>query len=80
MFSTYSFPTARYLRDYDGRVLVVHGEADRIIPFRHGQRLFDAVQSPKQLLRVAGADHNDFHPVGVQEYWDPIRAFVEARN
>jgi fermentation-respiration switch protein FrsA (DUF1100 family) len=78
VFSAYSFPTARYLREYTGRVLVVHGEADSVIPFRQGQKLFDAIQSPKQFHRIPGGDHNDFHPTGVAEYWAPIKRFVEA--
>ena len=40
-------------------VLVAHGDADEIVPFELGERLFAAARQPKRFLRVAGAGHND---------------------
>ena len=34
-------------------LLIVHGTADTIIPFEHGQRLYDRAGEPKQLLKTA---------------------------
>jgi fermentation-respiration switch protein FrsA (DUF1100 family) len=39
-------------------VLVAHSPDDEIIPFRHGQGLFEAAPEPKVFLRLAGG-HND---------------------
>lgn len=39
-------------------VLVVHGDADTVIPFRFGQRLYAMANQPKQFVRMAGSDHN----------------------
>ena len=41
-------------------VLVMHGQADEIIPFRHGQTLYEAASDPKAFLWVPEAGHNDF--------------------
>jgi fermentation-respiration switch protein FrsA (DUF1100 family) len=38
-------------------VLIVHSRDDEIIPFRHGQRLYETARQPKQLLELKG-DHN----------------------
>jgi pimeloyl-ACP methyl ester carboxylesterase len=40
-------------------VLVAHGDADEVVPFALGERLFAAVRSPKRFFRAAGAHHND---------------------
>jgi fermentation-respiration switch protein FrsA (DUF1100 family) len=40
-------------------VLVVHGENDAIVPIALGKRLYTLIHAPKQLVRVAGAGHND---------------------
>lgn len=40
-------------------VLVIHGKADRIIDFRHGQDLLDSAMQPKYHYWVDKADHND---------------------
>lgn len=41
-------------------VLVMHGQADTIIPFSHGQALFETAPEPKLSLWVEQAGHNDF--------------------
>jgi fermentation-respiration switch protein FrsA (DUF1100 family) len=40
-------------------LLVVHGTADRVVPFEHGWRLFQAAKDPKRFFRVEGADHSE---------------------
>jgi len=41
-------------------VAVVAGDRDRVVPFDLSQRLYEAIQSPKTFITVAGSDHNDF--------------------
>ena len=38
-------------------VWIIHGDADRIVPFEQGQRLYDAARQPKTWVPVAGAQH-----------------------
>lgn len=40
-------------------LVIIAGDADRIVPLHDTQRLFDAAQMPKRLVIIAGADHND---------------------
>lgn len=40
----------------DGPKLFVHGDADDVIPFEQGERLFAAAKEPKQFLRLHNAD------------------------
>ncbi len=78
VFSSYRFPTAQLLRDVGRPVLVMHGDRDRVIPFGLGQELFDQISTPKQLLVLKGADHNDILPPDAREYWGAIRQFVDS--
>ena len=41
-----------------GRVLLIHGDHDRLIPFDHSVRL-RAVARDAELVRIAGAAHGD---------------------
>jgi alpha-beta hydrolase superfamily lysophospholipase len=48
--------------------LFIHGTADRIVPFRMSEALYDAAPEPKRLIKVPGAGHSnvvwtDFDPV-----------------
>lgn len=59
------------------RVLLIHGEADRLVPAAHSERLAAALRSaghPPELHLVPGADHAfDHHPGG------PADAFATGR-
>lgn len=58
-------------------VLVIHGKHDRIIPFRHGKRLFEEANEPKLHLWVDSAGHNDLVRVAGSHYWDIISQFTK---
>ena len=38
-------------------VLILHGQADRIVPPHHGEALFEAAGEPKTLWRLEGGEH-----------------------
>ncbi|MCS7236675.1 MAG: alpha/beta hydrolase [Thermoguttaceae bacterium] len=62
-----------HLHQYAGPVLIAHAEWDSIVPFQHGQRLFDAARGPKEFFVVPEADHNDPMPLG---YYRKVREFL----
>jgi uncharacterized protein len=77
--SSYRFPTSRFLERYEGPLLVVHGDADAIIPYNAGRRVFaDARTSRKTFLTIPGADHNDLHIVNPPLYWRGIDEFMAS--
>ncbi len=53
------FPSIDHIAGLDVPLLVIGGDADRIIPLADTQRLFDAARSPKHLVVIEGANHND---------------------
>jgi fermentation-respiration switch protein FrsA (DUF1100 family) len=58
-------------------ILFVHGDKDRIVPIRLGQKLYEAASHPKEFYTIAGAGHNDTYVVGGKEYFDKIKVFLE---
>lgn len=52
------YDTRAALAQTSSPVLVAHSPDDEIIPFRHGQRLFEAAPDPKVFLQLTGG-HND---------------------
>lgn len=52
------FETFTKLRDIRCPTLVIHGDADEIVPFRMGQQIANAHRNTR-LLRVAGGHHGD---------------------
>lgn len=38
-------------------LLIVHGEADDVVPYPHAERIFAAARDPKELVRIPGGGH-----------------------
>ncbi len=53
------YPSIDRISRITSPLLVVAGDADRIIPLDDTQDLFDAAPPPKKLVVIPGADHND---------------------
>jgi fermentation-respiration switch protein FrsA (DUF1100 family) len=45
-------------------VLIMHGDADRVIPIGYGQRLFALIPGKKRMVRFPGGGHNDLDEFG----------------
>jgi len=69
------FGTAARMGRIQVPVLVIHGTADRVIPFTHGQQLHRAARNPAPPLWVAGAGHDDVAWTGGEAYVDALRRF-----
>jgi fermentation-respiration switch protein FrsA (DUF1100 family) len=59
-------------------VLVIHGRVDEVVPFWHGQKLFEVANDPKLKFWVDGAGHNDLLQAAGPRYWDVIREFTNT--
>ena len=60
----------------DSPILIVHGDADELVPFKQGQELFRRANYPKVFYRLQGAGHNDIYKKGGDELFERIREFV----
>lgn len=74
------FPNLNKLRKIFCPVLVMHGQADRIIPFGHGRKLYEAAPEPKAFLWIEGAGHNDFTWVAGERLQQALVSFRQLIN
>ena len=58
------------------RLLILHGDADEVVPYEHGRRLFEAAAEPKAFYTIRGAHHNDTYLVGGPDYWAAWTRFL----
>lgn len=59
-------------------VLLMHGRADEVVSFSHGEALYAAVRGSKSHLWVEGARHNDFIEVADERFWQALRDFSQS--
>lgn len=58
------FDSKSRIRSVKSPLLVVHGDKDKVVPFKHGLKLFDHAQQPKTHIKVPGASHGDLYDFG----------------
>jgi uncharacterized protein len=56
-------------------ILIMHGDADGVIPFSQGQALYEAAPEPKRFIRFAGSGHSTLLEDGGIA---PVRALLES--
>lgn len=71
------FPNLRHIKKVKCPVLVTHGKEDEVLPFWHGQKLFEAAPEPKMNYWIEGAHHNDYAYVAGKEYFDTVQRFLK---
>jgi fermentation-respiration switch protein FrsA (DUF1100 family) len=63
------------ISNYNGPLLISHGTADTIVPFAHGQKLFQLATGPKEFVEIVGGDHNDPEP---EHYVPTLHKFLDS--
>lgn len=71
------FPNLKRIKNIQSPVLVMHGQADRIVPVWHGQKLYEVAPTPKMSLWVPQAGHNDFTWVAGERHRQALLTFQE---
>ncbi len=61
------FDSLSKIGDYQGPLLMSHGDADQLVPIDQGRELFKAASGPKQFVRLRDEGHN----------WQPDRNYIE---
>ncbi|MEA1959221.1 MAG: alpha/beta hydrolase [Chloroflexota bacterium] len=62
--------------DFGVPLLMLHGDADEVVPFESGRKLYEAANQPKKFCAIDGAGHNDTYIVGGDGYFAAIEEFI----
>lgn len=76
LLSRFSYNSISRLPNIKIPLLVIHSTDDEIIPFHHGDRNFQAANSPKTLVKLRG-DHNGGFLDSLETYRDGINDFIK---
>jgi fermentation-respiration switch protein FrsA (DUF1100 family) len=68
-----TFHSDQWIANVTAPVLVMHGEQDRTIPIRFGERLYELARQPKQMVRFPEGGHDDLEHFGAMHV---ARAFL----
>jgi len=76
LITRFKYNTRVRLKDIYCPVLIIHSKDDEIIPFRHGQVLYETANPPKTFLQIKGRHYYGF--LGSKSiYVDGLREFIQ---
>jgi hypothetical protein len=66
------------VREITTPVLIMHGEYDTLVPPEEAETLSEQIGSDeKELLIIPGGNHNDIMFVGLKQYFEAIKRFID---
>ena len=69
------------VREITTPALIIHGEYDTLVPLGEAETLIEQIGSKeKELLVIPGANHNDIMFVGLKQYFEAIKQFIDKRQ
>jgi fermentation-respiration switch protein FrsA (DUF1100 family) len=74
----FGFNTKTTIRRVHTPLLIMHGDADEIVPFSQGQAVFAAANPPKDFWRIPSAHHNDPLYVAGDQYIQRLHTFYSS--
>lgn len=74
----YEYNTIGYLKQIDSPLFMAHSRGDQIVPFHHGQKLFEAANEPKVFVELVGLHSSGYLETG-EKYREGLQQFL-AKN
>ncbi|MFC2006818.1 alpha/beta hydrolase [Chloroflexota bacterium] len=75
LLSRFKYDTEGYLEGIKCPVLIVHSPDDEMMPYKHGQRLFEVAAEPKEFLEIRGS-HNEGFITSGRHYEEGLSSFI----
>ena len=75
----YRFDSLAKIARITAPILIIHGDADELVPFRMGEQLRDAAARSRHVgfVRVRGGDHNGTWLADGTAYWDAWKSMLD---
>ncbi len=77
LLSRFRYNNLKQLESINIPILIAHSPDDRVVPYEHGQRLFEAARQPKTFLEMTGGHNNGFIVTG-EKYENTLQIFLNS--
>jgi len=72
------YPSLKRIRSIDCPLVVIHGTADSVIPFSHGEQLYEKAKEPKVFHPMEDTNHNEVFLFAGEDYWAAISELFQS--
>lgn len=73
------FDNYRSIKETTNPILIIHGTADKVVPYQMSQRLYETYQDKIQYALFEGAEHGESYLADKQRYQDIVKHFLEKK-
>lgn len=71
----FRFTSHVYIHRTNFPILILHGTADEVVPYKSGQKLYDSIHNPNKIFcSFTGGKHNDLNRF--DSYWKQLEQFL----
>ena len=77
LLSKYHYDTLSKLKKIHCPILIVHSRDDELIPFRHAERLYEAVTGKKEIVEIGGPHKGGYKPT-LEKYHQGVKKFLDT--
>ena len=60
-------------------VMIIHSPEDEIVPFEHGEKLYDKASGPKEFMKTGGG-HGETRNLTDEKYVKELMDFIEKHH
>ena len=75
----YNYPTAHYIKKNQAPLFMAHSREDQVVPFHHGETLFEIAPEPKTFVELQNSHGTGFLDTG-KEYREAVQQFLERHT
>lgn len=73
----FEYNTLQNIREIDSPLFMAHSRDDQVVPFHHGEKLFEAARDPKKFIELEGSHGSGFWETGAK-YRDGLKKFLKT--
>ncbi len=74
-----NYDNLKWLKNYQGRIIILHGNKDKVIPHKFSQKLFEGIPTDKkEYVLIEGKGHNDIWNSSL--FREKIVEFINSQN
>lgn len=75
MLMKYDFDNTQRIKELSIPLLIAHSRTDRVVPYHHGEELFEAAGEPKEFVELEGHHGSGFEGSG--HYLESLQNFID---
>jgi pimeloyl-ACP methyl ester carboxylesterase len=76
---SFKYETRDYIKQISAPIFVVHSRDDKVVPFHHGETLFNETGEPRQFLELRGSHGSGFLETGAR-YQNALKDFLNQHT